>query len=104
MNHVGAIATVHKYLTDSADTFAGTTGADVVFGRVGTSAILQVDSNLTAAGVTWVNVATFDNQSAATLNASEAIIFGQGGGKWQNGGRAMCPALFFLKTAGFNCF
>jgi Ca2+-binding RTX toxin-like protein len=50
--------------------------ATAQFVQSGTSAILQVDSNLTAAGVTWVNVATFDNQSAATLNANEAILFG----------------------------
>lgn len=49
--------------------------ATIRFVQSGTSAILQMDADLTGPGVTWVGIATFDNQSAAALNAQEATLF-----------------------------
>ena len=49
--------------------------ATIRFVQSGTSAVLQMDADLTGPGVTWVGIATFDNQSAAALNAQEATLF-----------------------------
>jgi Ca2+-binding RTX toxin-like protein len=50
--------------------------ATAQFVQSGTSAILQIDNNLTASGGTWENVAIFENSSATSLNANENLIFG----------------------------
>lgn len=49
--------------------------ATIRFVQSGTSAVLQMDADLTGPGVTWVGIATFDNQSATALNSQEATLF-----------------------------